>query len=250
MSNQVSWFHVPRPIARPRVRLFCFPHAGGSATVFHRWPPLLGDDIEVLAAQLPGRGARLRERPYRRMVELIPALVEVIRPRLDVPYAVFGHSLGAATAFGLVLALRRAGAPLPASLFVSACPAPQLERELRPIHPLPQAAFLQALEERYGIADGTLRDPDLAALLYPALQADMEVLETWAYQAEDPLPVPLTACVGASDLTVTRDALDAWRAQSSESFTLHLLNGDHFYLLSNPPPLVRLLRDALAGVGC
>lgn len=249
MSNRVSWFHVPRPVERPRARLFCFPHAGGSATTFHRWPPQLGEDIEVLGAQLPGRGARLREQPYRRMAQLIPALVEAIQPRLDVPYAVFGHSLGAAVAFEVVRALRRAGSPLPASLVVSARPAPQLPRAQPPIHSLPQAAFLRALEQRYGIADPLLRDPEMAALLYPPLQADMEILETWTCAAEAPLPVPLVACAGKRDPTTTPEALEGWRAQTSERFALHSVDGDHFYPQSNPAPLLALVREALASVG-
>jgi medium-chain acyl-[acyl-carrier-protein] hydrolase len=217
--------------------------------MFHRWPPQLGDDVEVLGAQLPGRGARLRERPYRRMAHLIPALLEAIRPRLDVPYGIFGHSLGAVVAFELARALRRAGSPLPASLVVSARPAPQLPRELPPLHPLPQTAFLQALERRYGIADPVLREPEMAALLYPPLQADMEILETWAYEAEPPLPVHLVACAGSRDPTVTPEGLEGWREQTSERFTLHLVNGDHFYPLSNPAPLFALLRDALSSIG-
>lgn len=216
--------------------------------MFHGWPPLLGDDIEVLGAQIPGRGARLRERPYRRMAQLIPALVDAIRPRLDVPYGIFGHSLGAIVAFELVRALRRAGSPLPASLVVSARSAPQLPRKLPPIHPLPRAAFIQALEQRYGMADPMLRDPDMAALLYPPLQADMEMFETWVYEAEAPLPVPLVACVGSRDPTATPETLEAWREQTSERFTLHVVDGDHFYPLRNRAPLLGILRDALSSI--
>lgn len=249
MSDPVSWFHVPRPVARPRARLLCFPHAGGSGTLFHPWPPLLDADVEVVAVQLPGRATRRQERPYRRMVHLIPALVEVVRPRLDIPYVIFGHSLGAVVGFELVRALRRAGATLPASLFVSGRVAPQLDRDTRPIHHLPQAAFLRALEDRYGVADRTLRDPEMAAMLYPSLQADMEILETWTYAPDEPLAVPITASGGLRDHLAPRDALDAWREQTVASFALHLFAGDHFYLVNDRAPLLGLVRAALEGVG-
>ena len=248
MSNPASWFHVPRPVARPRVRLFCFAHAGGSAATFHRWHASLGEDVEVLGAELPGRGARLREPAYRRMPELTAAIAAQVTPRLDVPYAVFGHSLGAAVAFELVRALRRTGAPLPAHIVVSARAAPQLPRTLAPIHALPQAAFLRALSARYGVANSALDDPEMAALLYPPLQADMEIFETWAYAPEAPLATPITACVGSRDPTVTRDGAEAWREQTSAGFTSHVLNGDHFYLLTDPQPLLGIVRAALSGV--
>lgn len=249
MPNPRSWFHLPRPVARPRVRLFCFAHAGGSAATFHRWPASLGEDVEVLGAELPGRGARLGEPGYRRMPELIAALVAATGPRLDVPYAIFGHSLGAAIAFELARALRRAGAPLPAHLVVSARFAPQLPRTLPPVHALPQAAFLRALGARYGVANGALDDPEMAALLYPPLQADMEIFETWAPQAEAPLATPITACGGSRDPTVTRAGVDAWREQTSAGFASHVLDGDHFYLLTDPQPLLGVVRAALSGAG-
>jgi len=250
MSSTPSWFHVPRPVARPRLRLFCFAHAGGSAATFHRWPAPLGDNVEVLAVELPGRGGRLREPPHRRMPDLIAALLPAVTARLDVPYVVFGHSLGAAVAFELVRALRRAGAPEPAHLVVSARYAPHLPRTAPPIHALPQAAFLRALADRYGMANGVLDDPEMAAMLYPPLQADMEIFETWACTAEEPLATPITACGGSRDPTVTRDGVEAWRAHTSVGFASHVLAGDHFYLISDPPPLLRVLRtvlDAAAG---
>lgn len=248
-SNSTRWFHVPRPLARPRLRLFCFAHAGASAATFHRWPAAIGEDVEVLGAELPGRGSRLREPAYRRMADLIAGVAAQVEPRLDVPYAVFGHSLGAAVAFELVRTLRRAGAPSPAHLVVSARYAPQVPRTLPAIHTLPQAAFMRALSARYGVANSALDDPEMAALLYPPLQADLEIFETWAYTEEAPLAVPITACVGSRDPTVTREGAEAWRDQTTAGFACHVLQGDHFYIVTDPQPLLGIVRAALRGVG-
>lgn len=249
MSNAISLFRAPRPVARPRARLLCFPHAGGSATVFHRWPLSLDADVEVLAAELPGRGTRLREAPYRRMPQLVSAVVEAARPFLDVPYLIFGHSFGAAVAFELALALRSIGAPPPVSLVVSGRRAPHLPSTLPPLHPLPRAAFIQALEARYGVANSVLKDPEMAAMLYPPLQADIETLETWTARTGEPLSAPIIACAGSRDPTVTREGLDAWREHTTATFALHMFSGDHFYLLTDPSALLGTLRAELSGVG-
>ena len=214
--------------------------------MFHKWPGFLGDDVEVLGVNLPGRGRRLREPPYRRMGQLIAALQEAVRPHLDVPYGIFGHSLGATIGFELARALRREGAPLPVHLFASARSAPHLPHQTRPIHHLQQAAFLTALEEEYGVADQALRNPDIAALLYPALQADLEILETRTYMPEEPDPMPITACGALDDRCVSRPALEAWREQTSGQFSLYMYPGDHFYLLRDPAPLLSRLRDTAA----
>jgi medium-chain acyl-[acyl-carrier-protein] hydrolase len=245
MSTTPRWFHVPRPLTHPRVRLFCFAHAGGGATTFHRWPASLGDDVEVLGLELPGRASRMRELPYRRMPDLIAGVLPAVRARLDVPYVLFGHSLGAGVAFALAQALRGAGAPSPAHLVVSARMAPQVPRTLPPIHALPQPAFLRALAARYGMSNGVLDDPEMADLLFPPLQADLEIHETWSSPAEEPLATPITACVGSRDPTVTRESSEAWREQTSGAFASHVLQGDHFYLISDPQPLLRIVRSVL-----
>lgn len=228
------------------MRWLCLPHAGGAATMFHKWSRFFGEDVEVLAVNFPGRGRRFREPPHRRMEHLVASLVEAVRPRLDVPYAVFGHSLGSTIGFELIRALRREGAPLPVGLFVSARIAPQNPHPARAIHHLPQDAFLSSLEERYGIADQTLRDPEMAALLYPSLQADIEILETYTYTPEAPLPLPITTYGALGDTSVARSALEAWREQTSGPFSIQLFPGDHFYLMRDPEPLLSHLRQAVA----
>ena len=100
---------------------------------------------------------------------------------------------------------------LPLHLFVSARPAPHLPQKYGPIHHLPQAAFFSALEERYGMADEVLRDPELAALLYPSLKGDFEILGTWDYRPGEPIQVPLTALGALQDKHAERQDLEAWR---------------------------------------
>src|SRR5438105_14018756 len=111
-----SWFLVPRRVRQPRLRLFCFPFAGGSVSTFVGWPALLPGDIEVWAAQLPGRAARIGEPAIGDMTLLLDRLEAAMAPALDRPFALFGHSMGAIIAFELVRRLRRRGRRLPSAL--------------------------------------------------------------------------------------------------------------------------------------
>ena len=45
----------------PRLRLLCFPYAGGSANAFYTWSKQLPPEVEVWALQLPARGPRYKE---------------------------------------------------------------------------------------------------------------------------------------------------------------------------------------------
>ena len=117
---------TPRAVQSDVVRLFCFPHAGGGASVFRFWTTELAPGIEVYPIQLPGREGRWLEPPLTRISALVPALSEALRPLLQPPYAFFGHSMGAFVAFELARQLRRENRPGPATLIVSAARAPQI----------------------------------------------------------------------------------------------------------------------------
>src|SRR5262249_33488646 len=63
VSAPRKWLIAPRPNPRAKVRLFCFPFAGGGVVSFRSWPQLLGDSVEVVAVEAPGRGTRMNEAP-------------------------------------------------------------------------------------------------------------------------------------------------------------------------------------------
>ncbi|MEI6181531.1 MAG: thioesterase domain-containing protein, partial [Chloroflexales bacterium] len=105
------WFVRPRPQPQARLRLFCLPYAGGTASIFRTWPTSVSPSIEVWAIQLPGRETRFHEPRLTRLDELSAILVDVISPHLNLPYAIFGHSMGALIGFALARRLRDQGFP-------------------------------------------------------------------------------------------------------------------------------------------
>ena len=131
LSTFNSWIFGVRPNTQARLRLFCFPHAGGGASFFRSWIGTLPPDIEVCPVQLPGRENRLKERPFNQYTLLIQALAQALRPYLTVPFAFFGHSMGALVSFGLARQLRQQNEPLPVHLFASAYRAPQIPVQSR-----------------------------------------------------------------------------------------------------------------------
>lgn len=116
-----------------RLRLFCFHHAGGTASFFREWSSLLGNDVEVIAVQLPGRENRRDEKMCTCMDALTGDLEQAMAGQLDKPFAFFGHSLGALVAFELARCLELSRQPGPSHLYVSARIAPQCSDSLPPI---------------------------------------------------------------------------------------------------------------------
>ncbi len=241
-----AWVTRLRPKSRARMRLFCFPYAGGGASIFRTWSAALPEDIEVCPIQLPGREERLPEQPFTCLATLAPVLAKAVRPYLDLPCVFFGHSMGALVSFELVRYLRRQDAFEPVRLFVSGYRAPQIPDPAPPIHRLPKAAFVERLRRFNGTPKEVLHNAELMQLMLPLLRADFAVCETYAYSNEKPLTCPISTFGGRQDKEVSQAHLTAWRDQTLSSFKLRMLPGNHFFLQSAREALLQAVSEDLS----
>jgi medium-chain acyl-[acyl-carrier-protein] hydrolase len=225
-----SWAIYPARNPAARLRLFCFPYAGGGATVFSTWPRGLPPEVEVVAVQPPGREARLSETAYSDMVQLVEAMHRELRPHFDKPFAFYGHSNGGLMAFELARALRRAGEPMPLQLFAGGRPAPQLELDDPPIHALPRDEFIQELRRFAGTPEEILEHEEIMELIMPLLRADFALGETYRYVPGPPLDLPISAYGGEHDAEVSEAQIEAWREQTAGEFRMRMFPGDHFFI--------------------
>ncbi len=243
-----TWITCPSPNPRARLRFFCLPYAGGGAAAFRTWSNDLPAEIEVCPIQLPGRENRFQEPRFTALLPLVQELGAVMRPYLDMPCAFFGHSMGALIAFELGRYLREQLGSLPLHLFVSAHGAPQLPNPTTAIYDLPDAEFIERLRSLNGTPGEVLAHAELMQILLPLLRADFSIVGTYMYSSELPLACPITAFGGLQDESVTQDELTAWREQTSGSFALHMFTGEHFFLQSSHPAVLRVLSQELGRI--
>lgn len=265
------WIFNARQHEGARLRLFCFPSAGGGASMYVPWINAFAPDIEVYPVQLPGRENRMKEPPCSQFDALIQELYEALLPYFSAsssvgtrfiasegtshdesrsyrapskPFAFFGHSMGALISFGLTHLLLKRGHPLPAHLLLSAYRAPQIPNP-ESLHTLPDEPLVRKMIELNGTQRGVLEDPELRRLILPLMRADFSICETYHHTASEPLAIPITAFGGLEDTRAGRDVLAAWREQTSKQFRLHLLPGGHFYFRTTPQPLWQLVKQEL-----
>jgi surfactin synthase thioesterase subunit len=239
------WLPWAKRDAQACVRLLCLPPAGGAASFYRDWGDSLPAEVDVCAVQLPGRETRLREPPYARLGPLADALAGAMRPYLDRPFAIFGHSMGALLGFELARRLRATEAREPLLLVVSGHRAPHLPRARPPLHRLPKAELIEAIRDLHGTPDDVLRNSELLELVLPAIRADFAVCETYVHRAGPPLACRLVAFGGTGDELVSREELAAWRQHTQGSFAISMLPGDHFFLGTTRAVLPTALSAAL-----
>ncbi|WP_327243886.1 thioesterase II family protein [Streptomyces sp. NBC_01320] len=223
------WFRRLRGTAEPALRLACFPHAGGTASMFRGWRRLLPPDVELLAARYPGRQDRIAEPVIESMDELAERITGALLGLLDRPLALFGHSMGSAVAYAVAAKLSAEHGVNPALLVVSGRPAPH-RVEPTTVHHDGDEAIIESLRRLGSTQLDVFDDPDLRELLMPALRADYRVLETGRPHHPVALDTPIVACAGISDPRCGLDGLRSWAELTTSSFTHRVFPGDHFYL--------------------
>jgi medium-chain acyl-[acyl-carrier-protein] hydrolase len=235
----------PKPNPQSRMRLFCFPYAGGTATVFRNWPRYLPSEIEVCAIQYPGRGTRLAEPLSEDVVDLMNAVYSDLQPFLKQPFAFFGHSMGALVSYEFARRLRQEKQPEPFQLFVSGCTAPHERIVNEPTYNLPEPEFIAELRGLQGTPAEVLDNVELLRLMMPMIRADFKASETYKYTPGPPLECSLRAFGGLEDEMVPREKVEAWSKHTCGSFRAQMLPGDHFLLNTSASLLTRIIAQEL-----
>lgn len=247
-TDASRWFLTRAVDERAKLNLFCFPYAGGGAQVFYRWhrafPPSSG--IQLYPVQYPGRGARMRERPFTDCAPLVEALERVVVPLTEKPFAFFGHSMGAVVAFELARRLRARHGREPSHMFISGRQAPQLPSRERPTYDLPEQEFVAELRRLNGTPPEALEHPELMEMLLPIIRADFQLAETYVCTEGPRLDCPFSIFGGVGDEDVTREDLAGWCEQTNGPCSVTLFEGDHFFLQTAEESLLRAVGRTLS----
>lgn len=226
-------FLRPRAVDRPALRFIGFHHAGGSAAAYCPLARRLPPDWDIVLHDLPGHGRRRSEPADRRMVDVVARAAREVAEHTDVPYVLFGHSMGAIVAVetGRLLAacqrpplwLGVSGRVAPAA---QGLPLPRLSR-------LDDASLFAALLRLGGIPEQLADIPELKDMFLRLVRRDLEAVDS--YQPEPdriPLPCPVTAFGGLADPSTPPETLTGWELETTAHFRQCFFPGGHFYFFA------------------
>lgn len=228
---------VPQPAA---LRLFCFPYAGGAANAFAPLSAALRPGIEVIALQYPGRQDRANEAPIEDICVIAEQIADQFGPWTAEPFAFFGHSMGAMVAFETARLL-----PVPPmALFASARKAPCAGPG--PVRDTSDDALIRELTRLCGTDAAILADPELLEVILPVIRADFRAVQAYRYRPGAKLSCPVVAMLGCSDPLVSAEEAARWAEHTTAGCSVHVFEGDHFYLVPRLPQLAELISRYLA----
>ncbi|WDE03340.1 thioesterase [Thalassomonas viridans] len=239
-----KWLVNPLPRPDADIRLICFPYAGGNAATYTPWTKQLGENVDLIAIQAPGRAARLFETPYDEMEPLVDELLPLIVPLLDKPVIFFGHSLGSRVAFELLTRLKARGLSLPVHFIASGSAGPQEKALRKPTYHLSDDEFKAELSDLNGTPKAVLENEELMSLFLPLLRADFKIAETYRYTSDITLDCPLTILGGEDDTDIPLSRLQTWQEFFSSPADIQMLSGDHFFIDNH----AHLVTDKVNGI--
>jgi medium-chain acyl-[acyl-carrier-protein] hydrolase len=233
------------------IPMFCVPYAGGTARAYQQWRRQFPPDLEVVPLEIAGRGRRVTEPFFTSIHEVAEDLAAQVRAHehLAADYVLFGHSMGALTAFELAARLADHGLLTPALVVLSGRNPPYLRAQWVPeVLELPDRDLLELLEELGGVPTGL--PPSIAARFFlPRLRADLRfAIEYQLGIGDTQLDIPLLILQGRSDPLIDPEHMEGWARYTRRECTVEYHDGGHFALfeaIGPPEELIGAVRGML-----
>ncbi|WP_301109739.1 alpha/beta fold hydrolase [Sporosarcina sp.] len=230
-------------INKNKITLFCFPFAGGGASVYNQWINKMQEEITVCPIQLPGREERIMEKPYMDMKMMLEDLTEQIKNVIKGKYALWGHSMGSKIAYELEKHMEKDGYQAQC-LFVSGSRIPSIP-EPNPIYYLSDNAFKKELGRFEGTPKEILESKELLDFFLPMLRADFTLDETYYDEVVTKLRSPIMAFGGDKDREADEEAIRRWNNYTDNTFGYEIFEGGHFYLWEHEDEVIQQISECL-----
>ncbi len=225
--------------------LFCLPFAGGSFYAYRDFEKYTADFIHVNAVDIPGHGRRMKEPLLFNIHDITEDIFNQIKDKIiTLPYAIYGHSMGALLAYLLSEKILTRNLPMPEHLFLSGRYAPSVPNKEKNWHLLSQEEFIQKVTGYGGIPAEVAAEKDLMDLFVPIMKADFQAHAEYRYNESEKLNIPITVFVGLNENITYSEALK-WQDVTIQPVSVKQFSGGHFFIFEHLPEIGRIISQSL-----
>ncbi len=233
--------------ATPKITLFCLPFSGGNTYSYRKFEEHKAEFVHVVAIDLPGHGKRFGQPLLTNIYDMADDVYLQIQNKLNEPYAIYGHSLGAILGYLVSHKIACSTFPMPLHLFVSGRQGPAIPSKTKDMHLLPRDEFIDRLSEYGGIPKEVEAEKDLMYLFVPIIRADFKAISEYRHENVYPLDVPITVMIGLNEDITYEEALE-WQEETSLPLSVNQFPGNHFFIFDNLPKIGRIISQTLKRV--
>ncbi len=233
-----------KPSQKLKTNLICLPFAGASIYSYRNIAKNIEDSINIIPVELPGRGKRISELFLSDINKVVDDVFLQIKTHIDVPYAFYGHSMGALLGFFMVKRILSENLPQPLHLFFSGRGGPSVQDKDKHIYALPKKEFIKKLHEYEGSPQEILNDESIMEFFEPVLRADFKAISTYPYKKSTPFDIPITVMIGTTENTAYEDALK-WQDETSRNISVRQFSGGHFFIYEHSTEINRIFSQTL-----
>lgn len=234
-----------------KVRLFCFPYAGGGASIYARWKGYFDNDfLQVMPVQLPGRESRHKEVDYENsIIAMAKEAAEAINEYGDTFFALFGHSMGGIFVYEVAKELVNKYNNPPKALFISGTPAPSLvSKNIDLTNGLSEELFQQLLRRYNGMDPKMLENSDFYECYVPVIKRDFIAVGEYRVKEKQKLNIPLSILYGIEDKDMTQAAVESWREYVTMKPSVEVMEGGHFYIREKAAQVCQYIENKLKNI--
>ncbi|MBQ8488780.1 MAG: thioesterase [Pseudobutyrivibrio sp.] len=242
-----KWIVYENKTVKPQYRIFLFHHAGGAASFYRDWKKYFGDEVQICPVQFPMRENRLAEQSPNNIENIVEEFIHDNRDLFDVPYILFGHSMGGITAYEVASGIEKKGIKPPVAVYVSSANEPN--SDIEEFTDDFSDSNLKKLLAAYGLMeDSIISNEDFMRLYLPIARNDFMLCSRYHMMKEKKRSInsPIYVIWGKSDRFVEDTSVLKWKDYSRGIFHAQTFSGDHFYLKDNVEEISGMIKKSFA----
>ena len=217
-----------------KIQMFCLPYAGGNASFYYQFNKYLDEQIELVPIELKGHGSRIMENTATSMDELVDdALSEILKYKEDLPYALFGYSMGTNICYELYHKLCEKIHQEPLHVFFAANTPPHDPEDERDCHTWSDEDFIKMLTSYGGVSKEMLEEKELWEIFIPILRA------------QNVKKLNCDISVFYSEEDNKKNNMDEWEGYTQSVCRFYSYEGKHFFILDKVKDVVSIINETL-----
>jgi len=243
MIKDSKCFKILNQVSNKKLRLFCFPYAGGNASMYYPLKENIGEEIELVAVQLPGRSERMFEEAYTDMDALVEKLYRQIAPTLHEPFALCGYSMGGVIAYALTKKIEEFSKYRPEFTIISATKPIGLLNQGKK-HTLSDDGLIDVLRAHKASPQAVLDSKELMEMILPTIRADYQLIETYKVVNGSQLETPLVLFNSEEDME--KKTISMWQEHFKNKAKYVDFDDGHFFIHTQVDKFIKEIKILVA----